>query len=326
MKSQIIKILKLVVPIGIGIYLSWYFFSGLSDEQIDQTKNAFFEANYLWIFLGIVVMFLSHLSRAYRWLFLLDPLGYKPRLINSYHAVMSGYVINFTVPRSGEFARAGLLTTYEDVPFEKGFATIVIERVIDVIMFSIVFFISGFLQADSEKLKAITDTGEGGSNSLIIYGLIGAAIFGIIGLIFYFKIEKFRKFLNEKIRGFYEGLKSIWTMKKKWPFIFHTVFIWTCYVGGIWVFAQAFEETAGMPIGCVFAAFVVGAAAIALLPGGIGAYPTWITLVLIDIYAIDFAAFGIFVWVTQTIMLVLLGLISLFLIQRQPKINSAEKS
>lgn len=64
--------------------------------------------------------------------------------------------------------------------------------------------------------------------------------------------------------------------------------------------------------------FVVGAAAISLLPGGIGAYPAWLTSVLL-IYGIDFAGFGIFTWVGQTLMLVVLGLISLFLIQRQPK-------
>jgi uncharacterized protein (TIRG00374 family) len=325
LKSQLLKILKIVLPIGIGIYLTWYFFSGLSEEEIQQTKNAFFEANYFWIILGVVVSFFSHLSRAYRWLFLLEPLGYKPKLKNSYHAVMAGYVINFTVPRSGEIARAGLLTSYEKVPFEKGFATIVIERVIDVIMLAIVVFISGLLQANSDEISEITKSGEGGSKMWIIYILGGMALFGIAGLIVYLKHAKFRAFCNEKLRGFWEGLKSIWTMKKKWAFVVHTLFIWICYVGGIWIFAQAFPETAGMSAGCVFAAFVVGAAAIALLPGGIGAYPVWITAVL-AIYNIEFAAYGIFVWVIQTVLLVTLGLISLFLIQRQPKLAEVEKS
>ncbi len=325
MKGKLFKILKIVLPIGIGVYLTWYFFSGLTDKQIDQTKNAFFEANYFWILLGVIVSFLSHLSRAYRWRFLLDPLGYKPKLSNAYHAVMSGYVINFTVPRSGEIARAGLLTNYEKVPFEKGFATIVIERVIDVIMLALVVFISGLLQANSDEINQITNTGEEGSNAWLFYALGGMVVFGLTGLILYFKHEKFRNFCNEKIRGFWEGLKSIWTMKKKWWFIVHTVFIWVCYVGGIWVFAQAFPETAHMSAGCVFAAFVVGAAAIAIFPGGIGAYPAWITAVL-AVYSIDFAAYGIFVWVVQTVMLVSLGLISLFLIQRQPKLAEVEKS
>ncbi|HIP31589.1 MAG TPA: flippase-like domain-containing protein [Crocinitomicaceae bacterium] len=324
MKNHLIKILKIIVPIGIGVYLTWYFFNGLTDHQLDQTKNAFFDANYFWVFLGLFTAVLSHLSRAYRWLFLLEPLGYRPKLSNSFHSVMAGYVINFTVPRSGEFARAGLIATYEDVPFEKGFATIVVERLIDVIMLGIVFFITGVLQTQTDKFQEITKNGTGQeSSNLIWYILGGGFIFGIIGLVIYFKSKKINAFVNDKIRGFWEGLKSIWTMQKKWAFIFHTIFIWTCYVGSIWMFAQAFPETSMMEAGCVFGAFFVGATAIALLPGGIGIYPLWITQVLL-IYNIDFAAFGIFLWVAQTVLIVVLGLISLFLIQRRRSVSNNE--
>lgn len=324
MKATIIKILKIVVPIGIGVYLTWYFFNGLNEQQLKQTKDSFFNANYFWVFLALFIAFLSHLSRSYRWLFLLEPLGYKPKLSNAYHAVMSGYVINYTVPRSGEFARAGLLTNYEKVPFEKGFATIVIERVVDVIMLGLVVFVSGLLQANSKEFSQITNSVNGGSKTWLIYAAIGVLVIGIIGLFFFFKNQKFKKFCLEKLYGFYEGLKSIWTMKKKWAFIAHTFFIWGCYIGSIWVFAQAFPETSAITIGAVFGAFVVGAAAIALLPGGIGAYPAWVNAVLV-LYGIQFAGFGIFIWVAQTAMMVLLGLLSLFLIQRQPKLAEVER-
>lgn len=319
MKAFIIKFLKIFIPLGIGVYLTWYFFSGLSDEDIEKTKNAFFEADYFWVILSLLVAFLSHLSRAVRWTFLLEPLGYQPKLANSYNAVMSGYVINYTVPRSGEVARAGLLASAEGVPFEKGFATIVIERVIDVLMLGLVVLVTGYLQVNSEELKEITNREEAG-NSLMLYIIGGIMLTGMITFVVLYKIsEKFRTFFVEKIKGFWEGLKSIWLMKKKWKFLFHTLFIWACYVGMIWIGAQAFPETADMPIGCIFGSFVVGATAIALLPGGIGVYPLWITQVL-ALYNIDFAAFGIFVWVVQTALIVVLGLISLFLIQRKIKV------
>ena len=131
MKKKFIKFLKVFVPIAIGIYLTWYFFNGLNQKEQQQTKDAFFDANYFWVLLSLIVAWLSHMSRAYRWRFLMEPLGYKPSFSSSYHAVMSGYVINFTVPRSGEFARAGLFSNAEDIPYEKAFATIVIERVIE---------------------------------------------------------------------------------------------------------------------------------------------------------------------------------------------------
>ena len=318
MKKTAIKALKIGLPIAIGVYLTWYFFSGLTDKQIEQTQNAFYNANYFWIFLSLFISLLSHVSRAYRWLFQLETMGYKPKFRNSFYAVMSGYVINFTVPRSGEIARAGLLATYEKVPFEKGFATIVVERVVDVIMLGVVVLISGYLQTNSEEFSKITQSNDGGSSSWLIYAFIIALLIGIGLLVAYFKSAKFKSFVNEKLLGFYEGLKSIWTMKKKWAYIFHTVFIWVCYVGAIYIAALAFEETKNISIGCVFGMFVVGAAAISLLPGGIGAYPAWITSVLL-LYGIDFAGYGIFNWIGQTLMLVIVGLISLFLIQRQPK-------
>lgn len=299
--------------------MTWYFIAGLSSKDINDIKTSFREANYFWVALSLVLAFLSHLSRAYRWLFVLEPMGYKPKLINSYHAVMSGYVINYTVPRAGEVARAGLMATYEKIPMEKGFATIVAERVIDMLMFLIIFFISGLLQVNAKEISNITQ--QDGEQSFLIWYIVGAfLVLGFIGLFIYVKNPKLKKFVNEKLLGFWEGLRAIWTMKKKWAFLAHTIFIWGCYVGMIWVSAQAFPQTENLPIGCIFAMFVVGAAAIGATPGGLGLYPLWITGALAA-YDIDFKAFGAFMWVTQTGLIVVLGLLSLFLIQRQPKLN-----
>lgn len=317
MKQFLIKFLKIAIPLLIGGYLSWYFLSGLSDKDLEQTKNAFFTADYLWVALGLIIAFLSHLSRAVRWRYVLKPLGFKVKLSTAYHAVMSGYILNYTVPRSGEVARAGLLTKFENVPFEKSFATIVVERVIDVIMLGVIVLISGFLQVDSEGFENITKNAQDGdSNNLLMFLIFGGLIGGSAALLLYLKSPKVRNFINDKLKGFLEGLKSIWVMKQKWLYLLHTLFIWSCYVGSIWIFAQAFPETQNISIGAVFGAFVVGAAAIALLPGGIGVYPLWVTAVL-SLYDINFAAFGIFIWVVQTLLIIGLGLISLFLIQQQ---------
>lgn len=303
-----------MLPLGIGIYLTWYFFSGLSNEEWQQTKDAFYEANYFWIGFSLLIAFSGHLSRAYRWLFLLEPLGFTPKLSNAYHAVMSGYIINYTVPRSGEVARAGLLTQSENVPFEKGFATIVVERIIDVVMLGGIVLITTLLQANSEQFQKIMERNDK-SDSMLIWYIFGVAVLlGIFGFIVYRKNERIRSWVNEKLRGFWEGIKSVWTMKRKWAFTFHTIFIWATYVGMMWASAMAFPETKDMPIEAILGAFVVGAAAIAVLPGGIGVYPMWVTAVL-SMYDIKFAAFGIFVWVAQTLLLLVLGLLSLAILQ-----------
>ena len=58
-------------------------------------------------------------------------MGYKPRLINNILAIFITYIANLGVPRSGEFFRATVMKTYEDIPFEKSFGTIIAERIVD---------------------------------------------------------------------------------------------------------------------------------------------------------------------------------------------------
>ena len=100
------------------------------DVLIGYFKNA----NYSWVFLGLLFGILSHLSRAYRWKFMLEPIGYKPKFTNSVLAVLIAYLVNLAIPRAGEVSRAAVMANYENVPFEKGFGTIVAERIADLIM------------------------------------------------------------------------------------------------------------------------------------------------------------------------------------------------
>lgn len=318
--KQLIKVLKIIIPVAIGVYLTWYFFSGLSEEEIIQVKSSFLNANYFWVVVALVVAFLSHLSRARRWLYLVEPMGYKPKLSNVFHSIMAGYVINYTIPRSGEFARAGLMSTYEDIPFEKGIATIVIERLIDVLMLGLVILVTGVLQTDTEAFNRIMEPQEGGSSNFLLWILVIGILVWVGGLIAYFRNKRFKNFIHQKIQGLWEGLNSFRKMEQRGAFIGHTFFIWGCYISGMWLFAQAFPETSNMPIGAVFGAFVVGAAAIALLPGGLGAYPLWVNSVL-ALYGIHYAGYGIFMWVATTVLMVVLGLSSLYLIQREKPIG-----
>src|SRR5690606_24375294 len=116
--------------------------------SFNQLMVHFNNADYRWIVLGMVLGFLSHLSRAYRWLFILEPLNYKISIKNSVMAIFSGYLINYTVPRAGEIVRASLISNYEGVPFEKGFGTIVAERIADLIMMLAIMAITLFIQFD----------------------------------------------------------------------------------------------------------------------------------------------------------------------------------
>jgi len=131
LNSTLKKTLTIGIPLLLGVFLMWYTFKLVPFEE---QKKYFLKANYYWIALALFFGVLSHLSRAYRWRFQLEPMGYNISLKNSIMAVFGTYLINYTIPRAGEVFRASVIAKYEGVPFEKGFGTIIAERVADMII------------------------------------------------------------------------------------------------------------------------------------------------------------------------------------------------
>ena len=130
MSKKLKSYIKILLPISIGIFCIFFSFRNIGFT--DFTKY-FYEINYLWGFVGIFLGALSHISRSYRWKYLIEPMGYKLGFINSVLAVFSAYLINYTIPRAGDVARATMISKYEKIPLDKTIGTIVAERAVDVI-------------------------------------------------------------------------------------------------------------------------------------------------------------------------------------------------
>jgi uncharacterized protein (TIRG00374 family) len=296
------KILKIVLPLAFGGFLVWY---SLSDISLEILGQYFKEANYTWILLGLFFGILSHLSRAYRWKFMLEPLGFKPKITNSILAVLVGYLVNLALPRAGEISRATVMSNYEKIPFEKGFGTIVAERIADLIMMLIIIVLTLFVQFDFiyELLtKNFNPIKIGIGIPVLIIGffifrlLVNKATSG-----FLLKIKTF-------VAGLIEGVTSIFKMKNKWAFIFHTIFIWAMYIAMFWATIPAIEGLE-VPFGGVLIGFIAGGFAIAATNGGIGLYPIAVAsaLALFDISTETATAFGWIMWSAQTAMIVVFG-------------------
>ena len=132
MKNIIINILKITIPLLLGVYVGWYFWDQFSESERNQFYGIFNRADYFILALSLLVGFLSHLARAKRWLYALKPMGYQPSLWRSYHAIMVGYIMNIIFPRLGEASRAGVLLKTDSIPFQKSFGSIVSERILDI--------------------------------------------------------------------------------------------------------------------------------------------------------------------------------------------------
>ncbi|WP_420570812.1 lysylphosphatidylglycerol synthase transmembrane domain-containing protein [Kordia sp.] len=287
-----------------GVFLVWY---SLSITPVDKLIEYFKNADYTWVSLGVICGILSHLSRAYRWQYMLEPMGYKPKYPNSAMAVFVAYLANLGIPRSGEALRALTLTNYESVPFEKGFGTIVGERVADLIIMLFVIattlliqfdFIWGLLTKNFNPTK-------------IVLLLIGLIIGGIALIIFIKKAKKgFALKIKNFILGIYEGATSILKMKNKWGFIFHTLFIWGMYILMFYVTIFSVQELHGqVPAGAILIAFIAGSFSIAATNGGVGFYPVAVASAF-ELFSVAYdpsIAFGWIMWASQTLMIIILG-------------------
>ncbi len=302
MSLSVKKVLKIILPLVLGGFLVWY---SLSKVSIDTLLQYFKDANYWWIALGLFFGILSHLSRAYRWKFLLEPMGYKPDFGNSTMAVLVAYLVNYAVPRAGEVSRAAVMTNYEDIPFEKGFGTIVAERIADMIMMLCIITITLFVQFDF-----IYDLLTKNFNPTKIALILGVVILGFILLRRY--VKKAQSGIGLKIKNFIaglvEGATSIFKMEHKWAFIFHTVFIWVMYVAMFWATIPAIEGL-NVPFGGVLIGFIAGGFSIAATNGGIGLYPVAVAgaLALFGVPEEPATAFGWIMWTAQTLMIIVFG-------------------
>ena len=317
MKTKLIKFFKISLPIAIGLYLTWYFISNSTDVEKEYFVQSLSEANYGWIFCALTIAFLSHLSRAYRWKYLLETLDIKPKLSLMYHSVMIGYIINLTIPRSGELARAGYFSRYQKTKSDQVFGTIVVERVVDLIMFASVFLIAFFLQSDQDKFQELRQMGDSSSNPLVLP--IFLLIISVVSIIV-ISIKKIRNKAWNFLKGIYQGATTILKLKNKLAYILHTLFIWTAYVAMLWITAMALPDLQDININAIFACFIAGTIAIGATPGGIGLYPIMVASALTQLYGYDgqvAKSFGMLMWSSQTIFMVLLGVISLIAIKKE---------
>jgi uncharacterized protein (TIRG00374 family) len=296
------KVLKIIIPLVLGGFLVWYSLTIVSPEELVQY---FKSANYSWIALGLFFGILSHLSRAYRWKFLLEPLGYKPRFVNSPLAVLVAYLMNIFLPRAGEVTRAAVMTNYEGIPFEKGFGTIVAERIADLVMMLLIVGITLFIQFDFIWELLTKDF-----NPIKTFGSLALVILFFTVFILYIKKGKSKFAL--KVKGFFLGLKegvtSIFKMKNKGAFLFHTVFIWAMYVAMFWATIPSVDGLE-VPIGGILIGFIAGGFAIAATNGGVGLYPVAVAgaLALFGVDKVTGNAFGWIMWTAQTAMIIVFG-------------------
>lgn len=296
--------LKTIFTIGVSLLFAVFFmWLALGNMDFTKIKKSLIQANYFWVFFSAVFGILAYGFRAVRWNLLLEPMDYRIRNSNAFWTIAFGYMMNLTIPRSGEVARATALYGVEKIPVEKSFATIVIERVVD-LCFMLFFLLLTFIfngkvlklffdrltnyQSDEQQKLSSTDEfllGIGvGDLERFYFGLkIGILAIGILAFIV--GLIKFREKIISLVKGVLEGLLSVFRMKSRLKFLLYSAGIWLCYFLSAYMVCFALEETASFSIGDGFLIITAGTLGM-MVPtsGGAGSFHIAVKLAIAGIF------------------------------------------
>jgi len=280
--------------------------------------------------LSVLFGFFAYVSRARRWVLLINPLGFHPSTRNSFYALMTGYLANLALPRIGEITRCVALGKKEKIPVDQLIGTVVIERTIDflsllTIMIALIITSSdqiGLFLKESILVPIQQQVLSIFGNTWILWAILFSLGVAVLYLMIRFKkdLRKIRFFskMFDIARGIINGLKTITNLKRKWEFIFHTIFIWVNYTLMTWVVVFSLESTSHLTFGdSVFLLVIGGLAMSAPVQSGLGAFHYIIRQGLLIVKGIpveDGLAYAILTHESQLIFVAIVGTISFFII------------
>jgi uncharacterized protein (TIRG00374 family) len=307
------------------------------DQNTDDILASIKNVNFYWILLSLFFGLLSHISRTIRWNLLIEPLGKKPRTINTFLAVKVGYFANLALPRMGEISRCGIISKYEDISFSKLVGTVVLERVLDIIMLLIFLLIALSTQFHiiSDFFARNPQVSENLSNvfasAYTLYVIVGLTL-AIWILRKKFKHTVVFKKIDSTLKSFMDGFRAIKKIENKWPFVLHTVFIWIMYYLMTYICFFSFGFTSNLPALAGLTVFVMSAfGMVAPVQGGFGAWHFMVIGTLL-VYLPGVAnvenmskSFALVVHGAQTAMIIIVGALSVIALPIANRKTTVEK-
>jgi uncharacterized protein (TIRG00374 family) len=318
------KILTYFIFFGISAALLFLTFKNTNFATI---KENFYSLHWGFVGLCFLATMVSHFLRAWRWKLLLEPMGYKARLNTSFYAVMIGYLTNYAIPRGGELARCGVMFGTDKIPADKLLGTVVTERIIDVIMMMLIFVLTLFIEFDTiNNFLQFGTLWEQHQN--LIYILLATFLSGIVAIFVFMErisgfgfVQKIMAFL----KGFNEGLVSVFKIKNQFLFWTQSIGIWVGFFFINYTFMHAMPVTEHLSWQVVLVVLAMGSVGFAIpTPGGTGSYHyiMKITLMFYLVSESDAAAYALVSHSMQAIFVAFVGSISLYLAFIERKKNT----
>lgn len=332
MKKILPDVLKTVLFIGLGVFFIWLSVRNLSKDDIHMILSSMSLVNNPngWFFIGLSVVAIvsADLIRAARAQLLLKSIHYRPRFSMMFYSVMVCYIANLAVPRLGEILRCTFLQRYENVPFQKSLGTVILERAVDVVcwVFLVVVVLmlnNGLLSdliVDQSTQTTLKDWFAQKGLSYLGNYLLYIIVLLVVLLIVLVRVTRnwwSKRPMLVKVADFFKGIwhgfVSIKDIPHPWHFVFWTVLMWVFYFLGVYFFFHSLPYLKHIGAGAAFSVLVFGTIAFMISQGGLGSYPL-ITAGIVMLYGISYTqglAAGWIGWILQTVVTLILGLVSL---------------
>ena len=336
MKKKLGTILQYLFFFCLGFFFVWMSVKGINNKKWQDIKDSLEHARYWLIVPVFAILILSHYTRALRWRLLMESIGHVPDKANTFFAVMIGYLANAGVPRMGEVLKCTVLARYEKIPADKLVGTIILERLIDALTLFIVFGITLLIQPDlyGQITKQIFTSPEDEPVKNISGLLLLLIIFGIIFILIAVWMIRKKKNFRDLLTSFrkiasriWMGLSAIQHLKKRGQFLLLTLLLWSLYLSGGWLGFQALQETQQYGIREAFTVLSAGSIGMIVAPGGIGGYALFIegTMMIYGLQQSIATAFGWLLWISQTVIILVVGLLSFILLPWYNKKRNAQQ-
>lgn len=281
---------------GLLLVVSVYF--AVQGIEVEKLMDVLGELNWFWVALSMPVVVLSHLVRAMRWKTLISPFHKAKSLLNLFSATIIGYLFNNVTPRGGEFIRPYIYSKREKISYSSTFATIIVERFIDLITLG--FLIAVVFVWNSDKIiKAFPEDTDPIKLVYISIAILVVLFLGIYPPFVKFVLRKMVKpfseniytKLNDLFEKFTRGFAIIKSPSRYFRVIVESLSIWILYALPLYIlfFAFGFDGTYNLGIEDSLLLVIVSGigVTIAPVPGAIGVYHFLVKTAMMQLYGMD---------------------------------------
>jgi glycosyltransferase 2 family protein len=272
-------VLRTVLVVGLAIILLAIF---LRNADFARVWTEMQSARLDLLTLTVALTGLTYLVRGERWQYLLEPLG-KTRFWVAFRTTVIGFAASFVLPaRAGEVLRPYLLAKQEQLPPTAAFATIIVERILDLVAVLLllgvffVFFAGNAAAAAPGLFRAVA---LGGAVMVPVGLVMLVAMFVMAGHPerLHGLVLRAERVLPARVahavagfaRTFAQGLAVVRRPSRLAQALAWSLVLWVVIAAQIWAVAHAFSIA--LPFGGSFLITAMLVVGVALpTPGGVG--------------------------------------------------------